>query len=112
MIVYGLKNCNTTQEALKLLQEKEIEFIFYDFKKYTLSDEKIKEWFGKIPWERFINKKGTTWRNLNEGVKRDITGPDQAMVLMQLETSIIKRPVVEMGDKLLIGLDELASIIS
>lgn len=111
MNIYGLKNCDTTQAALKLLKEKEIEFTFHDLKKFDLREEKISEWFTKAPWEKFINKKGTTWRNLNEAVKKDITGPDKAMVLMQLETSVIKRPVVEMRDNLLIGLEELKSIL-
>ena len=111
MVIYGLKNCDTTQAALKLLKEKEIEFTFHDLKKFDLREEKIKEWFSKADWEKFINKKGTTWRNLNEAVKRDIVSASQAMVLMQLETSVIKRPVVEMDDKVLIGLDELKSVL-
>lgn len=105
MIVYGIKNCNTVQKALKWLDEHAIEYTFHDYKKEGISKEKLEAWCSEKSWEILVNKRGTTWRNLTEQEKEAVTNLDNAVVLMHEKTSIIKRPVVESDGKILVGFD-------
>jgi arsenate reductase len=106
MIIYGIKNCNTMQKAFTILTQKGIEYSFHDYKKLGISESKIKEWFEKEPWERFINKQGQTWKKLDDSVKESIKTSNDAIPLMQKYTSLIKRPILESTDKFLIGFEE------
>jgi arsenate reductase len=106
MIIYGIKNCNTMQKALRFLVEKGSTFEFHDYKKKGVSEEKIKEWFKKEPWEKFINKQGQTFKKLSDEEKASVTNADSAMKLMMEKTSLIKRPILELGQKLYFGFDE------
>lgn len=108
MIIYGIKNCNTMQKAFERLDEKDIPYTFHDYKKAGIAEAKIREWFSKAPWERFINRQGLTWKKLDESVKSGITGEKAALELMMKHTSLIRRPILETGSRLVIGLDEEA----
>lgn len=107
MIVYGIKNCNTVKKALNWLTDHHIQFEFHDFKKLGVSDEKITSWQEKRPWESLINKRGTTWRRLSPEIQELADNSASARRLMRENTSVIKRPVIENGQDLLIGFDEI-----
>jgi arsenate reductase len=107
MVVYGIKNCNTVKKALNWLDEHNIDYQFHDYKKLGIDADKISEWQGKIAWELLINKRGTTWRKLNIELQESIVSPDAAKELMQKHTSLIKRPIIESENTLLIGFDEI-----
>jgi arsenate reductase len=68
MTIYGIKNCNTMQKAFKLLNSMGIEYTFHNYKESGITKAKLNEWFAKIPWEQFINKRGPAWRTLDEAV--------------------------------------------
>lgn len=106
MIVYGIKNCNTVKKALNWLTENEIEFEFHDYKKSGITSEKIKEWQQKVAWESLINKRGTTWRKLSPELQASIVDEAAAVNLMQEHTSLIKRPIIEHSDFILLGFIE------
>ncbi len=107
MIVYGIKNCNTVKLATAWLKEKNIEFEFHDYKTKGISDAKLKNWSKQIGWERLVNKKGTTWRQLDEDVQAKVTNEKAAVALMKERTSVIKRPLVEKDDQVLaVGFNE------
>ena len=106
MIVYGIKNCNTVAKALNWLKENHLDFEFHDFKKLGISESKLKEWADQLGWEALINKRGTTWKNLDADTQNSIISEDSAFKLMQEKTSLIKRPVIETDDNLLLGFDE------
>ena len=106
MIVYGIKNCNTVAKALNWLKENHLDFEFHDFKKLGISESKLKEWADQLGWEALINKRGTTWKNLDADTQNSIISEDSAFKLMQEKTSLIKRPVIETDDNILLGFDE------
>ena len=106
MKVYGIKNCDTVKKALKWLESHNIDFEFHDFKKSGISNEKLKEWSTKLGWEPLLNKRGTTWKKLDAETQNRITKENEAFELMQEKTSVIKRPVIENDQDILIGFDE------
>jgi len=108
MKVYGITNCNTVKKALDWLKENKVAYEFQDFKKLGVSTDKLEEWNLKTGYEKFLNKQGLTWKQLEPAVKESITTKDAALKLLQQKTSMIKRPVIEDGDFLFFGFDEAA----
>jgi arsenate reductase (glutaredoxin) len=106
IIIYGIKNCNTMQKAFGFLGRKNLKYLFHDYKKSGITDEKIREWFTREHWESFINKKGLTWKKLDDSWKASIINEQSAIDLMKKHPSVIKRPILEIGNKLYIGYDE------
>lgn len=108
MKVYGIKNCNTVKKGLDWLNKNKIEFEFHDYKKEGITASKLKDWIKQIGWESLVNKKGTTWRQLDESVKDKVTNQKEAIALMIEKTSVIKRPLIEARGKVLaLGFDEI-----
>lgn len=107
MIVYGIKNCNTVKNALDWLKKNKVEFEFHDYKKSGVTASKLTDWSKQVGWESLVNKRGTTWRQLDEAVQNKITNEKAAISLMVEKTSVIKRPLIEDNGKvLLLGFDE------
>ena len=107
MKVYGIKNCNTVKKGLEWLTKNKIEFEFHDYKKVGVTSAKLKEWIKQVGWESLVNKKGTTWRQLDDAVKEKITNQKEAIALMTEKTSVIKRPLLEIDGKVVaLGFDE------
>ena len=107
MILYGIKNCNTVKSAIDWLKKNKVEFEFHDFKSKGVTAEKLGSWSKQLGWETLVNKKGTTWRQLDETLRLTITNEKRAIKLMQEKTSVIKRPVIEKDGKILtVGFEE------
>ncbi len=107
MTVYGIKNCNTVKSALQWLTKHKVEFEFHDYKSKGISQEKLRTWSKQVGWETLVNKRGTTWRQIDETVQKGITNENAAIALMMEKTSVIKRPLVEENGKIvLLGFDE------
>ncbi len=100
--IYGIKNCDTMKKAMKWLDDHGIVYQFHDFKKAGLSETQIKEWVAQVGWERLVNSRGTSWRNLPESERENINEAT-AISLMLANLSLIKRPVVEQNNTLHIG---------
>ena len=106
MKVYGITNCNTVKKALDWFKANNVPYEFHDFKKLGVSTEKLNEWDEKAGYEKFLNKQGLTWKQLDPAVKESIKTKNDALQLLQQKTSMIKRPVIENGDFLFFGFDE------
>lgn len=107
MIVYGIKNCNTVKSALDWLKKNNVEFEFHDYKSKGITESKLREWSRQTGWEPLVNKRGTTWRQLDAETQSSITDEKSAIALMMEKTSVIKRPLIESDGKVLtIGFDE------
>ncbi len=104
--IYGIPNCDTVKRTMQWLKKNEIEYHFHNYKTEGISAKKIKEWLLHFPLEIVINKKSSTWRGLNDDEKKMADKKTTAIVLLQQNTSLIKRPIVEVEDKLLVGFDE------
>ncbi len=107
MIVYGIKNCDTVKKALNWLKANNKIFEFHDYKKEGITTEKLQSWCSQVGWENLLNRRGTTWRKLDEETRNAVTDETQAVNVMLTNTSIIKRPVIEKDGKvLMVGFDE------
>ena len=96
--LYGIPNCDTVKKSRTWLQEHHIEFVFHDFKKQGLDQQTITTWLTHLSLEVLINRKGTTWRALNDEQKASATDMEQAIALMQANPSLIKRPVLHITE--------------
>ena len=101
--VYGIPNCNTVKKALAWLTENKIAFEFHDFKKTGASAFKIKEWVKASSLEIVLNKKSTAYRNLTAEDQQKILLKSEALNIMQNNTNLIKRPVLEIAGTILHG---------
>jgi Spx/MgsR family transcriptional regulator len=106
MKVYGITNCNTVKRALDWLKANKVLYQFQDFKKLGVSAEKLQEWDAKAGYEKFMNKQGTTYKQLDPAIKEGIKTKEDALKLLKEKTSMIKRPVIEKDGFLFFGFDE------
>ncbi len=107
MILYGIKNCNTVKSAIDWLNKNKIAFDFHDYKKLGITEKKLSEWCKQVGWESLVNKRGTTWRQLDEAIQKKVKDERSAIALMVDKTSVIKRPLIEENGKVvMLGFDE------
>lgn len=102
--IYGIKNCDTMKKAFAWLDEYGIAYELHDYKKAGISAAKLNDWEKQLGWEALLNRRGTTWRKLDAATQAGINR-ENALQLMQEQTSLIKRPLVEQGKILLCGFD-------
>jgi arsenate reductase len=100
--VYGIKACDTMKKARAWLEAKGVPYAFHDYKTAGIAPEKLAEWSKEVGWETLLNKAGTTFRGLPEADKQGIDEA-KAIRLMTANPSMIKRPVLEHGGRLLVG---------
>ncbi len=100
--VYGLKNCDSTRNTFKWLIEEGKKAEIHDFRKDGLSAQKLREWIKILGWEAMLNKRGTTWRGLSAADKEGLDAK-KAEELMLKHPALIKRPIVESGRSVKIG---------
>ncbi len=100
--LYGIPNCDTVKKARVYLDGRGVAYHFHDYKKAGVEAADLKRWVGEVGWEKLLNKAGTTFKKLPDA---DKTGIDEtkAIALMLANPSMIKRPVVEGGETLLVG---------
>ena len=102
VILYGIRNCDTVKKARAWLDQRGIEYRFHDYKVSGVDVERLKRWCGEVGWETLLNRAGTTFRRLPPSDK-DTIDEKRAVALMQAQPSVIKRPVVELKSKLVVG---------
>ncbi len=100
--IYGIKNCDTMKKARAWLADHSIEADFHDYKASSIDRAHLERWCAEAGWETVLNRAGTTFRKLDDANKQDLD-TDKAIALMLAQPSMIKRPVLEAGDRLLIG---------
>ena len=103
--VYGIKNCDTVKKALKWLAEHNIEHKLHDYRGDGLDIAFLQQAEAQFGWENLVNKRSTTWRNLDEDVKKTLSKSTALSVLADNPT-LIKRPIILQEGKALIGFDE------
>lgn len=103
--MYGIPNCDTIKKARKWLQQHEVEYRFHDYKKQGTDENQLKSWLNEMGWEQLINKRGTSWRKLDESIKTSMNNEFATQVMMD-NPSIIKRPLLQVRDKFILGFDE------
>ena len=103
--IYGIPNCDTMKKARKWLDNNQLDYEFHDYKKHGVPEKNLKQWVKQAGWETLLNKRGTTWRKLDDTVKNNID-ENSAIAVMLENPSAIKRPVLEKGKTLLVGFKE------
>ena len=103
--VHGIPNCDTVKKARAWLQDRGIDHQFHDFRKDGLPLDQIDRWIAAAGWDALVNRTGTTWRKLDATLRDAVVDAASASALMQQHTSVIKRPVVEWGDAVMVGFD-------
>mgnify|MGYP000207762289 CR=1 FL=1 len=100
--IYGINNCDTVKKALKWLNNNNISYEFHDFKKQGLSTELLDLFVEKSDWQTLINKRSTTFRNLPDEIKCNLT--DEVIFAAVLEQpTLLKRPLLPLDDQLNLG---------
>ena len=102
--VYGIKNCDTVKKALKWLADQNIEHKLHDYRVDGLDNAFLQQAEAQFGWENLVNKRSTTWRNLDESVKNSLSNTTALSVLAENPT-LIKRPIILQDGKTLIGFD-------
>ncbi len=96
--VYGIPNCDTVKRARTWLDEQGLAYQFHDYKKQGVPADRLPGWMTQLGWEKVLNRAGTTWRKLDDATKAAVTDAASAAALMQVQPSVIKRPIVEWAD--------------
>lgn len=100
--MYGIPNCDTIKKARKWLDENDVEYTFHNYKKDGVPEKELKSWVKQAGWETLLNRRGTTWRKLDDATKDNIDEASAIQVMLD-NASIIKRPVLSSGKTLLVG---------
>jgi arsenate reductase len=102
MTVYGIKNCDTMKKARAWLDAHGIAHEFHDYKTKGIESERLGTWAKAVGWETLLNRSGTTFRKLAD---RDKAALDEkkAIALMTASPTLIKRPVLDLGDRIIVG---------
>ena len=103
--MYGIPNCDTIKKARKWLQTNDVAYEFHDYKKAGVPKDILQLWVKTVGWEILLNRRGTTWRKLDDEIKNNIDETSAIKVMIE-NPSAIKRPVLEIEDQLLVGFSE------
>ncbi len=103
--LYGIRNCDTMKKARKWLDAHGIDYHFHDYKKDDLDEARLRAWVDELGWQTLLNRRGLTWRRLPEETRERID-EESAIQLMLDNPSIIKRPLLDLGERRVVGFDE------
>ncbi|MBW7900133.1 MAG: arsenate reductase [Rhodocyclaceae bacterium] len=104
MRCYGIKNCDTMKKAMAFLDAHGIDYEFIDYKKAGVAAECLPDWNVRAGWKTLLNTRGLMWKKLSEAQRADVDEA-KALALMAEYPSLIKRPVLDTGDALIVGFD-------
>lgn len=100
--IYGIKNCDTMKKARTWLDENGVRYDFHDYKSAGIDKATLKAWSEEVGWEVLLNRAGTTFKKLADADKDGLT-ESKAIALMLAQPSMIKRPVLDLGGKRVVG---------
>ncbi|HTR00680.1 MAG TPA: ArsC family reductase [Candidatus Acidoferrum sp.] len=103
--MYGIPNCDTVKKARVWLERHQISYRFHDYKKDGIEAALLKRWCAELGHDQVLNRRGTSWRKLSEAERSDVNAA-KAVSLMLANPSLIKRPLLDTGSKLLLGFSE------
>jgi arsenate reductase len=100
--IYGIKNCDTMKKARTWLDDHGVAYVFHDYKTEGIDKASLERWAKEVGWEILLNRAGTTFRKLPDAQRENVT-ERKATALMLEQPSMIKRPLLDVGGKLLVG---------
>jgi arsenate reductase len=102
--IYGIRNCDTMKKAFAWLEGNRLDYEFHDYKKEGVPPGKLKAWAARVGYEKLANMRGPTWRKIPDAKKVNLNEA-RMIALLEENTSAIKRPILEIGSKVLVGFD-------
>jgi arsenate reductase len=93
--LYGIPNCDTVKRARAWLDEHGVAYRFHDFKKQGVPEAELDHWLARPGWEALVNRRGTTWRRLDDATRASVVDAASARAALIGNPSLIKRPVVD-----------------
>jgi len=103
--LYGIKNCDTVKKARDWLTKNNIDYRFHDFRVDGLDQAQVKNWITNIGLENLVNKRSTTWKELDDSVKNNFNEKTAEAVIVENPT-LIKRPLLDTGKQKHVGFKE------
>lgn len=100
--MYGIANCDTVKRARDWLARHDVAYEFHDYKKAGVEAQTLQTWVDEHGWEVVLNRSGTTFRKLPEEERSGLNAV-KAIDLMLAQPSMIKRPVLDLGGRRVIG---------
>ncbi|MGD2074611.1 MAG: ArsC family reductase [Gammaproteobacteria bacterium] len=100
--IYGIRNCDTMKKAMRWLDEHAVEYHFHDYRKQGLDRRMLEAWEIELGWGALLNRRGQLWRKLPPSV-RDGIDRESALKLMTENPGIVKRPLLDVGDRRVLG---------
>jgi Spx/MgsR family transcriptional regulator len=101
--IYGIKTCDSCRKMLKWLDGQGKDYRWHDFRTDEVDIERLGRWIASIGSDRLVNRRSTTWRKLSEAEREAAADPDQVIALLLEHPTLIKRPVVEQDERILLG---------
>jgi len=106
IIIYGINNCDTCRKARRWLEESGRDYRWHDLREDGLDEARVGKWVESVGLERLVNRRSTTWRSFDEAHRTRAAEPAEAPALLLRHPTLIKRPVFELGEDVLVGFDE------
>lgn len=104
--LYGISNCITVKKARKWLEEKQVNYTFFDYKKSSIDQINLNLWCQKFGWEKVLNRQGLMWKKASEADKNQVIDQQSAIEFMLKVPSSVKRPILELANgELILGFD-------
>lgn len=103
--LYGIRGCDTCRRAKCWLEKRNVEFRFVDIRRESLDASQIERWQSQVGWQPLINKKSITWRKIPEFDRINLQAENARDLILAYPT-VMKRPVLVLGDKSVLGFDE------
>ena len=100
--LYGIRNCDTMKKAMRWLEQQDVAYRFHDVRKQGLERKRLLEWEKELGWEALLNRRGMLWRRLDPATREHIDR-ERAIALMLDDPGIIKRPVLDLGRRRVVG---------
>ncbi len=104
--LYGISQCDRVKKARTWLEKQGLAYRFHDFRIEGLSGEELKRWCAQLGWQRVLNQRSTTWRQLPADSQQELN-EDRALALLLAHPTLIKRPVLVVNGTVYLGFNEI-----
>ena len=105
LTLYGIPNCDKCRAARKWFTASGADFRFHDLRADGMDLATIERWLVTAGDAVLINRRSATWRSLSVDEREGLDAAGNAKLLLENPT-LIKRPLVEQDETLLVGYDE------
>lgn len=108
VLLHGIDNCDQCRKARQWLLARGLTVQFHDLRRDGLDRRMLERWLSHLPWDALLNRRGQSWRKLGESQRRAVVDRESLIELLLAEPLLVKRPVLEAGDRLLLGFSQAA----